>query len=179
MNWLLLLEIVYIAVLILVCLRIIYDTRSTTKTLAYLLLAIFLPVAGIIFYFSFGTNYRKRKMYSKKLIENEELAKKLREDIFHSSKQTFTEHDAALEGNKELAHMLVKDTNSPLTSSNAVKLLINGENKFPEVIKALQQAKHHIHVEYYIYDDDKIGKEIEQVLIQKAKEGRSCPLHLR
>jgi cardiolipin synthase len=59
MSWLLLVEIAYVIILVLVCLRIIWDTRSDTKTLAYLLLAIFVPVAGIIFYFSFGVNYRK------------------------------------------------------------------------------------------------------------------------
>ena len=67
MNWTLVLEIVYIPVLILVCLRIIYDTRSASKALAYLLLAVFVPVAGILFYFMFGVNFRKRKLYSKKL----------------------------------------------------------------------------------------------------------------
>lgn len=51
MTWLLVFEVIYIAILILVCLRITYDTRSHTKTLAYLLLVIFLPLAGIIFYF--------------------------------------------------------------------------------------------------------------------------------
>jgi len=58
MDWWFIGEMIYIVVLLLVCLRIIYDTGSTTKTLAYLLFAIFLPVVGIVFYFSFGINYR-------------------------------------------------------------------------------------------------------------------------
>ncbi len=60
---------------------------------------------------------------------------------------------------------------SPLTANNSVKLLVNGENKFPEVIRALKDAKNHIHMEYYIYEDDEIGRKIEMVLIEKAKEG--------
>jgi cardiolipin synthase len=35
----------------------------------------------------------------------------------------------------------------------------------------MKQSVDHIHIEYYIYKDDEIGKVIEQVLIQKAKEG--------
>ena len=158
-------------ILVLVCLRIIYDTRSSIKTLAYLLLVIFLPVAGIIVYFSFGINYRKRKIYSKKLIRDEKLAKKLRDDIFESSLSTFEKAADELRTNKELAYMLAKDTMSPLTAGNAVKLLINGEEKFPEVLKAIQQAKDHIHIEYYIYEDDEIGRLIEKELIKKATEG--------
>lgn len=110
-------------------------------------------------------------MYSKKLFENEDLAKKLKEDLYHYSKQTFNESDAAVQSNKELAYMLVMDTDSPLTANNSVKILVNGENKFPEVLEALRQAKNHIHIEYYIYEDGEIGREVEKLLIQKAKEG--------
>src|SRR5690606_27337526 len=45
------------------------------------------------------------------------------------------------------------------------------ENKFPEVIKALKEAKHHIHLEYYIYENDEIGRQIEKILIDKARQG--------
>jgi len=171
MNWLLVGEIIYIVVLVLVCLRIIYETRTSIKALAYLLLVIFIPVVGIIFYFSFGTNYRKRKLYSKKLIQDDELEKKLREEILQYSKHNFEVAGTTVQRYKELAYMLAKDSVSALTANNAVKLLINGENKFPEVLKALASAKSHIHIEYYIYEDDEIGRAIEQVLVQKAKEG--------
>ena len=170
MTWLLLSEIVYVVILILVCLRIIYDTRSHVKTLAYLLLVIFVPFFGIFFYFSFGINYQKRKIYSKKLIRDEGLRKKLQNDILQYSKNTL-EQSPDLQSSKELVVLLFKDIKSPLTGNNKVKVLINGENKFPEVLEALQNARHHIHIEYYIYEDDEIGQAIEKILIQKAKEG--------
>ena len=171
MNWLVVYQIAYIIILVLVCMRIIYDTRSHTKTLAYLVFAIFVPVIGIIFYMLFGTNYRKRKLYSKKLSENDVLAKRLGEDIFKYSKKTFDRSDPEVKEYKELALMLLKDNRSPLTSNNEVKLLVNGEAKFPEVMKAIEEAKDHIHIEYYIYDDDDIGGEVSEALIRKAKEG--------
>ena len=173
MNWLLFYETLYLIVLVMVCSRIIYDTRSATKTLAYLLLAIFVPVGGMVFYLLFGINYRNNKMYSKKLFANEEISTELREQIYHYSKQTFVENDAAVKQYRGLAYMLVNDTQSPLTANNEVKLLLNGENKFPEVIKALKEAKHHIHFEYYIYENDEIGREIEEILIDKARQGVS------
>lgn len=88
MDWIIIYEILYIAILVLVCIRIIYDTRSNSKTLAYLLLAIFVPFAGIIFYFSFGINYRRHKMYTKKLFEDTDLVTELRQQIVHTSRQT-------------------------------------------------------------------------------------------
>ena len=171
MNWLLLYQIVYLTVVLLVCLRVIYDTRSTTKTLAYLLLVVFLPVVGIFIYFSFGINYRKRKMFTKKLIEDEKLEARLKRDIFQSSRQTLAQGNEAIQSFRELAYMLANNSLSALTSGNSVQLLINGEQKFPEVIQAMQAARHHIHLEYYIYEDDHIGQLLEQVMIQKAQEG--------
>lgn len=175
MNWPIIFQTAYLLVLILVCFRIIYDTRSNAKSLAYLLFAIFVPFLGIVFYFTFGINYRNRKMYSKKLIENSELSNKLREKIYQYSKQTFNLSDATVQSNEELANLLLKDTLSPLTSDNSVKLMVNGENKFPDVLEALKNAKDHIHIEYYIFEDDYIGREIENILIQKVREG----IHVR
>lgn len=171
MNWLVLFEIGYAILLGVVCARIIYDTRSVTKTLAYLLFAIFVPIVGMVFYLLFGINYKNRKMYTKKLFDNEEMATQLREKVYRYSKQTFIENDTVVKSNRELAYMLVNDVQSPLTANNSVKLLMNGEQKFPEVLQALKEAKHHIHIEYYIYENDEIGRTIENVLIEKAKQG--------
>ncbi|HEX5024523.1 MAG TPA: cardiolipin synthase, partial [Agriterribacter sp.] len=72
---------------------------------------------------------------------------------------------------RELSNLLLKDSMSPLTAYNNVQLLINGENKFPQELQAIREAIHHIHVEYYIYEDDEIGNAMADALIQKAKEG--------
>ncbi len=171
MSWLLGFEILYVILLFFICIRVIYDTRSSVKTLAYLLLVVFIPVLGIGFYFLFGINYRKRKLYNKKLTEGEGLAKKLKEDISRYSRRTLEQGSDGIKRNKELAILLVNDNLSPLATGNHIKVLINGENKFPEVIQALLAAKDHIHIEYYIYEDDEIGRTIENILIQKAQEG--------
>ncbi len=170
-DWLLIWESVYGLIVFLVCVRIIYDTRASTKTLAYLLLTVFLPVAGIFIYLSFGINYRKRSLYSKKLITNDQLLKQLHAEVVQITEKNLKADDQAIQQNRELAYLLLNDNLSPLTSRNQVKLLLNGEEAFPEIIKALKNAKHHIHIEYYIYENDTIGNEIKDILIQKAQEG--------
>lgn len=171
MNWLPVYEIIYIIIVVLVCLRIIYDTRSTTKTVAYMLLAIFVPIMGILVYFSFGINYRKRKIYNKKLVRDNHLEKKIQAAIVHYTLHNLQTKDPAIAHNKELVRLLLKDSSSPLTANNHLQILVNGEQKFPEVLKALERARYHIHIEYYIYEDDEIGRAIEEVLIRKAKSG--------
>ncbi len=171
MNWLLIYEIVYGIIVLLVCLRIIYDTRTITKTLAYLILAVFVPIFGIIFYFSFGINYRKRKIYSKKLLRDDDLRMRFQQDVLSGSPTRFQTNNHIVRENRELAVLLIRDSRSPVTTNNEVKVLMNGEGKFPEVLRALREAKDHIHIEYYIYEDDEVGREIEGILVEKVKEG--------
>lgn len=170
-DWLLIGEVLYSLLVGAVGLRIIYDTRTSTKTLAYLLLTIFVPVAGIIFYLSFGINYRKRGLYSKKLIDDDALLQRLKREIYRTTEQTLEAADDEVGANRELAYLLLNDNLSPLTAQNDVRLLLNGERTFPEILQALREAKDHIHIEYYIYEDDDIGNEIKDILIQKAQEG--------
>ena len=171
MNWVVILDILYIIILVLVCLRIIYDTTSTNKTLAYLLLVIFIPIVGMLFYFSFGINYRKRRVYSKKLIEDDALRREVINEVIQETEFNLRKEDHRIGDGKSLVHLLLNDSLSPLTSGNAVKVLLNGEQKFPEVIETLKRAKRHIHIQYYIYEDDIIGNRVKEVLIAKAREG--------
>ena len=51
--------------------------------------------------------------------------------------------------------------------------MINGEEKFPEVLKTLETAREFIHMEYYDWENDTRGNEIKNVLLKKAQEGVS------
>lgn len=170
MNWILIIEIIYVMFIIGVMLRIIYDTQSVTKTLAYLLLVIFLPLIGVFIYFAFGINYRKNKLYNKKIVQDHKQEELVLEKLHSYNLKNLEEipEDNHFSG---LMKMIFATDRSPLTTNNSAKLLINGETKFPEVLEAMRQAKHHIHVEYYIYEDDEIGRAIEQILIEKSKSG--------
>ena len=171
MNWIYIIGVIYVLLLIIVCLRIIYETRSATKTMAYLLLAVFVPVAGIVFYILFGINFWKMKLYNTKSGEDDKILQTLKKELAVYKEETASPQELPVENNRELAAMLSKELRSPLTRRNRVKLLLNGEEKFPEVLEALRNAKHHIHIEYYIYEQDEIGQQIENILVQKAREG--------
>src|SRR5690606_38202964 len=147
-------------------LRVIYDTRNGSKALAYILFIYFVPIIGILFYFWFGVNYRKRKLYSKKIILDEILRQKILDqlaDYQHKIKGLGIVNECQ----QKLSDFIFKFSKTTLTANNAIKLLINGEEKFNTLIADLKQAKHHIHLEYYIFESDRTGKEIIEVLIQK------------
>ncbi|MDO9376049.1 MAG: cardiolipin synthase [Ferruginibacter sp.] len=171
MNWNLIGGIIYVLIVLLVCLRVIFETHSTTKTLAYILLCLFVPVFGIAFYLTFGINYWRIKKYRKKSSSDTKILQHLAKDSQPYKEASLGMTDPAVQQNAELVSMLLKDLSSPLTRHNEVRLLINGENKFPEMFAALETARHHIHLEYYIYEYDEIGRSLIELLIKKAKEG--------
>lgn len=172
-DWFVYLEIVYFIIAIAVAVRVIYDTDSISKTLAYLLLVFFVPVFGIMFYFSFGINYRKRKMYSKKLKVNDEYSTKLtkRLDDIHLDQKQYG--NKVIERNRSYIKMLSSSMigEGGLLVDNKTEILENGEVFFPRLLEDLRAAKSTIHIEYYIYENNSIGKEIEAILIEKVKEG--------
>ena len=170
MNWITLAEVLYLILMLLVIIRVLYDTRSGTKTLAYVLFIILVPLVGMLFYFSFGINYRKRKLYSKKLTTDKILRNKINLRIQEYSEQVRCS-PLFPKVHQKLATFIESCKASPLTANNSVALLINGEEKFPALLEALKTATSHIHLEYYIYEGDITGNVIAEILIQKAQQG--------
>lgn len=171
MNFLLIIQALYILLLIGVVVRILFDTQSATKTAAYVLLVLLVPVVGILVYLSFGLNYRKRGLYSKKLLLDEAQSERINRFTERYEKNHFQQFVKDFPDYTGVNQIVYQDDKSFTTQKNEVNLYINGEQKFPEVLKALQNARHHIHIEYYIYENDTIGNQIADVLIAKAKQG--------
>ncbi|MHC5353595.1 cardiolipin synthase [Myroides sp. LJL115] len=172
-DWFIYVEIIYFLLAIAVSIRIIYDTNSISKTLAYLLLVFFVPILGMIFYFSFGINYRKRKMYSKKLQRHEDFQDRLAAKVKHFNEHTTKEVNQVIENNKAFISLLSSDAlgENPLLVNNKVNLLENGESFFEALLQDLKHAKQHIHIEYYIFDNSQVGHQIADILVDKIKQG--------
>lgn len=173
MEWTLfnILEILYIIPVLAVVIKILLDTSNSTKAIAYILLILLLPIVGIIIYLSFGINYRKQKLYNKKLKINRNQS----EHISGFIRLYQTKHLKILQDDFpsyfDLSRMFSENNVNFATNRNKLKLLINGDEKFPELLKALRAAKHHIHMAYYIYENDVIGNKIADILIEKARQG--------
>ena len=54
---------------------------------------------------------------------------------------------------------------------NKIELLENGEPFYEELIRAFQEARNHIYIETYIYEDDEVGNRIADSLIEAIKRG--------
>lgn len=59
----------------------------------------------------------------------------------------------------------------PFSDNNRVVLLKSGKEKFDDLLAAIAQAKHYIHLEYFNFRNDSIGNALFTLLAHKAKEG--------
>ncbi|PCS06203.1 phospholipase D [Lactococcus piscium] len=71
----------------------------------------------------------------------------------------------------QLLHMLFISEESLVSMNTGVSLFTDGREKFDALIADIAKASHHIHVEYYIFRMDNIGKEVTAALIAARKRG--------
>lgn len=154
-----------------IIITILAENRNPTKTLAWILVIVFLPGVGLLFYFFFGRRFKKKRIFREK-----------NKDEHRFFYDRWQKHRPVLEKNleildKELGDLsavyrfLYNENISAPLMNNYVKLLINGETKFPELFKEIENAKHHIHLEYYIYEEGEVGSKLIQLLLKKVAEG--------
>ena len=164
-------SLVFLATAIPVAIMIVLEKRSPYKTAAWILVLILLPVLGVIFYLFFGQEYRKRKLFSRKDIKSLSEFRRLSLKQLREIEQTrLNLNNEALE-KENIIRLLLNNSNSLLTTGNQLEILNNGNETFQAIIQAIQNAKHHIHLEYYIFSDDKIGNKLKNLLIEKSRNG--------
>lgn len=62
-------------------------------------------------------------------------------------------------------------TDSPLVIGNKVDLLIDGPSTYAAMLSAIDNAKDHINMETFIYEDDEVGHEFAMRLMEKQRSG--------
>jgi len=144
---------------------LLLENRNPTKSLSWVMVLLFLPIVGMFFYLLLGQDYRKRKIISKKSIRSVIDRPVASFDIKKLDTTLINENQL------NLIKMLYKNSEAAGYAFNKIDLLPDGESTFNAVFKAIRDAKDHIHIEFFIFDDDKISNQLRELLIQKAKEG--------
>lgn len=154
-----------------VIITILAENRNPTKTLAWILVIVFLPGIGLLFYFFFGRRFQKKRIFREKNKDEHRTFYDRWQDHRPVLEQNLDQLEAELGELATVYRFLYNENISAPLMNNHVKLLINGEKKFPELFKEIKGAKHHIHLEYYIYEEGQLGSELIDLLLLKVKEG--------
>lgn len=160
-NLLQLLNIVFILIVI------FFERKRVMNTLGWVLVLSLTSYVGFIFYLFFGLSFQKKKRLKAK--ENSFLFQN-----FLVKRNELLENDIKLDLNKDyfdLIYYLEYNARSLYYPSNRLTQYTDGKDIFDAIEKSIKGAKKFIHLEYYIFRADNLGKRIKNLLIEKAREG--------
>lgn len=153
----------YFTVVVSCVVVILSENRNPIRSLAWIIALLFLPGVGVIFYLFFGRSMKGQHMISR---HNK------RKLLHHFTKRsTPLENLHLAEGERQLVKLAYSLTRAPLTINNEIEIFTVGSEKFRALMRDLSQARRTIYFQYYIFQDDKTGHIVADILMRKAEEG--------
>lgn len=159
------LSLVWSAYLVLVSVWILLQRRAPVATLGWLLAMAALPVVGLVVYFVFGPR-RFRRQRLKRLRSRRKI--RMRRQSLADLRDRAAQAPARL---RQLVRLVSNATQLPLSTAQDVQLLVGGACTFDAIVQAIAQARHHVHLEYYIFQPDTTGQRVLQALTERAQAG--------
>ncbi len=157
------LKVGYFVVALGTILVVLLDNRNPVKTIAWILVLFFLPMVGLVLYFFFGRSTRKERLISRKGYSR--LNKRPMEEF---------QAQAAFRGAVSRSPMMsfFKNVSNALPfDGNHVDIYTNGYAMLQSLMHEISLARHHVHLQFYIFEDDAVGRLLRDLLIDKVREG--------
>ncbi len=157
---------------ILIALTIIFlERKDSSATLAWIMLLIFVPILGIIFYIIFSQNVSRQKIF--KMYENEEnvVASSLKSQNEAMCENSFSFTNDVAEKWVDLIKLNQTCAYAYYTQDSRLELLTDGKEKMKSLFDDIENAKEYVNVQYFIIKKDIIGDTLLKLLIRKAKQG--------
>lgn len=145
-----------------IVLVVITENRNPLKTLPWIIVLLLAPVVGLVFYFFFGQNLSKQRIISRRT--RKRITLQLEEPNSPQRPETPPQH-------KALAALLVNTLHSVPLYGSLITPYTDGESKIAALLAEIARARHHIHLQYYIFCDDDTGSRLRDALVAKAREG--------
>lgn len=153
----------FLIVLISTIVVLIAENRHPVRTLAWLLVLIFLPVVGLVLYFLFGIDKKHRR-----LISDSEL-RRLKRHTSELYAEQICENPPS--GQRDLVNLLRSANLSYPLNGNDVRTYTAFDAMLSDLLADLESARDHIHFEFFKFEDDATGRRVEEILTRKARAG--------
>lgn len=157
---------------IMAVLLVFLEEKRPRKAVSWLLLMFLLPIGGIILFIIFGQNFRKTKQAYRKAERDRQYVRELIETHrIDYLTQPYSLEAVGLGSHDDMVSLLVNNGNSFLTHDNEAEVFSDGKEFFSALFKAIEGAREHVHVQYYIIRHDKLGRSLLDLLMRKSREG--------
>lgn len=147
------------------------ERRNVAATWAWILVLIFLPGVGFFLYLFVGQNISRRKLYRIRKANRDSIERIVarQREMFRESRIAFA--DPRMADYRELMHLNLSSAYALYTQDNVLQIYSEGESKFDQLFRDIEEAKDHIHMMYFIVRDDELGKLLIAKLAEKAAAG--------
>lgn len=150
---------------------LILEFRNPTKAIAWMFILFCFPLVGFVVYYFVAQEYSKRKQVRSRgsRLFQEIHGLLWKESVIVDNVEEM--HNHTFRNQKRLFQLLSNISESPITGCNTSRVLTDGKEAYQAMLDAMELAKDHIHIEFYIFREDMIGTEFQEVMIRKVKEG--------
>ncbi len=155
---------IYMVVAVVTAFSVVLNNRVPVKTLAWVLVILGVPFFGLFIYYLFGRDNRRRRLINKRSLTQ----------IQRRCFPVYNKADVAQrvpERYASLVKFFENVADAYPTVNNNIEILSDGVSFFTRLISEIYAAKEHIHVQFYIFMDDALGRLLRDVLMDKAREG--------
>lgn len=150
---------------------IFMERRSANSIWAWLLVLVFLPLLGFILYLLFGRQIQRDHIFTLDKDDKVGLEMIVDEQLEALKDKNFSKGNHQIVKFKEMVQMLLYNNAAFLTTDNDLMIYTDGHQKFDDLLEDIKNAKDYIHIQYYIFHSDELGKTILKALEDKAEVG--------
>jgi cardiolipin synthase A/B len=140
---------------------IVLERRSAAATIAWLMVLAFLPIVGIVAYRLIGPMRLERKKLRRL------TGRRVVEEALHA----FAQIESTSPEDVQLALVPVRAGEAPPLGADRVEIYLDGVSAYRAIGEAIEAARHHVHLEYYIWEPDGIGTRLRDQLVARARAG--------
>ncbi len=159
-------RIVLILVEIAVWLAILFKNESLGRKMSLIVFMTLNAVFAVILYLTLGRKFTNSRRYrNRPKMHGTKYINQIEEVDFESEEY----NDSDMRDVFKVSHSISK--HEICVKNTKVTILNNGDEKFPCLIEKLKKAEKFIFMEYYIIKTDRIGKEVLDILLEKAEAG--------
>jgi len=143
--------------------------RDSGAVIAWVGLIWLAPILGAAAYFCLGVNRIRRKAISLNVGEawSHQHEVQLSEEEYREARKVADAHPAL----RGLAALGGRLTEKQLLPGNLVEPLVNGDEAYPLMLKAIGEAKHSVALLSYIFDNDRAGDAFQEALVAAQARG--------
>ena len=149
-----------------IVLRIVSRRMNPSYKLAWTFVILMFPVLGLFIYYVFGRSELTKRTRNRMQKVSDEVMTLLPDDGSIQERMRSSSESAANQ-----SHYISQWAKFPVYENTATQYYASGEEMFPDMLKALQEAEHFIFLEYFILDEGTMYDQVTEILIRKAKEG--------